>query len=123
VPLSGETVGKFLIFETATITAAAVFDDHVDIIAGDITTADIAEILIFTVKRADRTGRHSYLFLELCSDAERPSFVEQTPYQYSNKTGNVKQVPILQQVIVLFHAKSPMGKQSGICICAKSAMV
>ena len=56
-----KTIGEFLVFKAPLETATAEFDDHVDIVGGDVAASDIAEVVIFSIKRADRTGCHVYL--------------------------------------------------------------
>lgn len=58
---AGVTIGKLLVFKTIIVTAAAEPDDLIHIVRGNIPAADIAEIIIFTVKRTDYVGRHEYL--------------------------------------------------------------
>jgi len=44
---------QFLVLATGTVAAAAEFYYHVDIVSGNVPTADITEIFVFTEIRAD----------------------------------------------------------------------
>ena len=51
-------VGQFLVFRAVTVPAAAVPDDHVHIVAGNISAADITVIIVFAIEWTDFIRRH-----------------------------------------------------------------
>jgi hypothetical protein len=54
-----KTVRQLLVFETLPKSAAAVPDDQVNVVWGDVATPHIAVIIIFAVKRADGLLPHA----------------------------------------------------------------
>jgi hypothetical protein len=61
--LTGETFCQFPVFEAFLVTTAAVLDDTIDVVGRNVAATNVTVIVIFTVERADRIGRHSSLFM------------------------------------------------------------
>jgi hypothetical protein len=56
--LRRKTVREFPIFEALPVAAGAKGDDLFNVVRGDVAAADIAIVIVFTVKRADRIFEH-----------------------------------------------------------------
>jgi hypothetical protein len=57
----GIALGELLIFETFFIPAAAILDDQIHVIGRDVLAANVAIIIVLTVKWADDFTRHATL--------------------------------------------------------------
>jgi hypothetical protein len=57
----GKAVCQFLILEALFEATAAIPDDHIYIVGGDVTAAHIAVIVVFSIKRAHDLVLHGPL--------------------------------------------------------------
>jgi hypothetical protein len=53
VQFAGKTVGQFQVLNALTVAAAAITNDHVDVMGGDITAPHIAVVIVFAVEWTD----------------------------------------------------------------------
>jgi hypothetical protein len=53
-----ETVGQFLVFRAVTVATAAITDDHIHIVTGDVSAADITVVIVFAIEWTDSIRRH-----------------------------------------------------------------